>query len=95
MNTTSAPADSSNDSTTPSSLSEVQQGQVGGDHYKKYGDLQPWDVWFPWNLNPFQAEAVSHVVRYRDKGEPIQDLRKAIHYIQKLIELEEERMKPK
>lgn len=61
--------------------------QVGGGHYNKYGKFQPWDAFWLWNLNPFQANIMSYVVRYRDKG-GIQDLLKARHYIDKLIELE-------
>lgn len=62
--------------------------QVGGDHYRKYGELQPWDTWLPWNLNGFQAAILKYVVRYRDK-EGVEDLRKARHFLDKLIELEE------
>jgi hypothetical protein len=65
--------------------------QVGGDHYKGYGDFQPWDAWWYWNLNPFQAEIVAHAVRYREKS-GIEDLRKVIHYAEKLIELETQRV---
>lgn len=61
--------------------------QVGGDHYE-LGDFQVWDAWWHWNLNPFQAVVLKYVVRYRNKG-GVEDLRKAIHYIEKLIELEE------
>lgn len=63
--------------------------QVGGEHYKKHGKFQVWDAWFHWNLNGLQAAVLKYIVRYRDKG-GIQDLQKAIHYIEKLIELEEE-----
>lgn len=61
--------------------------QVGGEHYLKYGDLQPWDTWMRWRLNPFQATILHYVVRYRDKG-GIQDLEKAKHFLDKLIEIE-------
>ena len=64
--------------------------QVGGTHYGKYGAVQPWDVFIPWGLNGFQSEIVTHVVRYRDKN-GIQDLEKAKHYIEKLIEVEKTR----
>ncbi len=64
--------------------------QIGGEHYMKYGDLQPWDTWWIWNLNGFQAAILKHVVRYRDKA-GLQDLEKAKHYLDKLIELEREK----
>ena len=61
--------------------------QVGGEHYKT-GDFQVWDAWHHWKLNPFQAVVLKYVVRYRNKG-GVEDLRKAIHYLEKLIELED------
>lgn len=61
--------------------------QVGGDHYSKYGDFQPWDAWHLWNLNGFQAAILKYVVRYRDKN-GLQDLDKAKHLLDKLIEVE-------
>ena len=70
--------------------SEANKRQVAGGHYMKYGQLQPWDTWLPWNLNGFQAAIIKHVVRYRDKM-GITDLEKARHYLEKLIELERER----
>jgi hypothetical protein len=71
-------------------LIEANKTQVGGDHYLKYGALQPWDVWLPWNLNGFQAAIIKYVVRYRDK-EGLKDLEKARHFLTKLIELETHR----
>lgn len=68
--------------------------QVAGEHYMKYGGLQPWDVWWLWNLNPFQAAIVKHVVRYRDKL-GLTDLEKAKHYLEKLIELEKDKARAK
>lgn len=61
--------------------------QVGGEHYNKLGEFQVWDAWWHWKLNPFQSVILKYVVRYRDKA-GIEDLRKATHYIEKLIELE-------
>ena len=72
-------------------MSDANKRQVDGNHYNKYGDLQPWDVWLPWNLNPFQAYIIRYVVRYRDK-DGLLDLEKARHTIDKLIELEKERL---
>lgn len=64
------------------------QPQVGGDHYRKYGaDLQVWDLWLRWKLNPFQAIIIKHVARYRDKL-GMTDLLKARQYLDKLIEEE-------
>jgi hypothetical protein len=61
--------------------------QVGGDHYKKY-KIQPVEYAMTNGLNYCQANAVKYITRYRDKG-GIEDLRKAIHNIEILIELEQ------
>lgn len=60
--------------------------QVGGSHYKKY-KIQPVEYAMANNLNYCQANAVKYITRYRDKG-GVEDLRKAIHNLEILIELE-------
>lgn len=60
--------------------------QVGGQHYKMYG-IQPIEYAMANNLNYCQANVVKYTTRYRDKGGK-QDLEKAIHNLQILIELE-------
>lgn len=60
--------------------------QEGGSHYKKY-KVQPVEYAMANNLNYCQANVVKYTTRYRDKG-GIEDLRKAIHNIELLIELE-------
>ena len=60
--------------------------QVGGDHYKQY-KIQPVEYAMANKLNYCQANAIKYVTRYRDKG-GVEDLRKAIHNIEILIELE-------
>ena len=60
--------------------------QVGGDHYTKYR-IQP-KVFFHANGIPhLEASIMEYVLRWRDKGGE-QDLRKAQHLIDLLIELE-------
>lgn len=60
--------------------------QVGGSHYKKY-KIQPVEYAMANGLNYCQANAIKYVTRYKDKG-GIEDLKKAIHNIEILIELE-------
>lgn len=66
---------------------QANDRQVGGEHYLQYGNIQPWDTWLLWNLNPFQAAILKYVVRYRDK-DGLKDLEKAQHFLDKLIEVE-------
>ena len=61
--------------------------QVAGSHYKKYA-IQPVEYAMLNNLNYCQANAIKYTTRYKDKG-GIEDLRKAIHNIEILIELEQ------
>lgn len=61
--------------------------QVGGDHYSKYGGLQHWDVVKIFKLDYFQGQITKYVMRFRDKN-GIQDLEKAKHFLEKLIEVE-------
>jgi hypothetical protein len=49
--------------------------------------MQPWDYIAANNLGYFEGNVVKYVSRWRDKG-GIEDLRKARHYLDKLIELE-------
>jgi hypothetical protein len=59
--------------------------QIGGSHYLV--TIQPWDYIAANNLGYFEGNVVKYVSRWRDKG-GIDDLRKAKHYIDKLIEIE-------
>lgn len=61
--------------------------QIGGDHYKKYA-IQPIEYSMANGLNPCQANVVKYITRYKDKG-GVEDLKKVIHYVQLLIEIEE------
>jgi len=59
--------------------------QVGGTHYKEQG-IQPWDAIHAWGLGFFSGNVVKYVARHNQKG-GVNDLRKARHYLDKLIEL--------
>ena len=60
--------------------------QHGGDHYKTKA-VQPWDFIISNNIGFLEGNAIKYLCRWRDKG-GIQDLEKARHYIDKLIEVE-------
>ena len=63
----------------------INDKQVGGDHYKSKS-IQPWDFIASNNLGYLEGNIVKYVSRWKDKG-GIQDLEKALHYLQKLIEV--------
>ena len=62
--------------------------QVGGDHYLTL-DVEPWEAMESW-MSPeeFRGFLKGNVIKYlaRKKGED--DHQKALHYLQKLVELE-------
>jgi len=68
----------------------ANERQVGGNHYKKMGVLQHWDVVAMFNLDYFQGNITKYVMRWRDKN-GVEDLKKAQHYLQKYVEIEDAR----
>ena len=60
--------------------------QVGGTHYKEFV-IQPVEFCFVNNIPYLEATAIKYLCRWRNKG-GIQDLEKAKHFIDLLIELE-------
>ena len=66
--------------------------QVSGKHYKEK-NIQPRDYIYANNLCYFTGNCVKYVSRWKDKG-GVADLKKAIHYLEKLIELEESKKQP-
>lgn len=59
--------------------------QIAGTHYKDKS-IQPWDYIVANKLGYLEGNIVKYVSRWRDKG-GIDDLRKARHYLDKLIEV--------
>lgn len=64
--------------------------QVGGDHYSKRGgtEYQHWDLVADLGMDYYMANATKYVMRWRDKN-GIVDLKKAVTYIKKRLELTE------
>jgi len=60
--------------------------QVGGTHYLRA--IQPWDFIAANDIGFFEGNVIKYVTRWRDKA-GVDDLKKARHYLDKLIELEE------
>lgn len=60
--------------------------QEGGGHYKKY-TIQPTEFIFKNGLGFIEGNVIKYVMRYKEKG-GLQDLKKAKHYIDLLIEYE-------
>jgi hypothetical protein len=60
--------------------------QIGGDHYKKFL-IQPAEFCYHNNIPYLEATAIKYLCRWKDKG-GIQDLEKAKHFIDLLIEFQ-------
>ena len=58
--------------------------QTGGTHYQVA--IQPWDYIIANNLGYLEGNVIKYVTRYKNKG-GVEDLRKAQHYLIKLIEV--------
>ena len=61
----------------------VQSKQVAGSHYQRA--IQPWDIFLAWGLDPWAANVVKYILRFPHKNGK-EDLEKAKHYIEYLIE---------
>lgn len=62
----------------------VNDKQVGGSHYKS--KIQHWDYVVANGLGYFEGQITKYVTRWRGKN-GVEDLRKALHFLDKLIEL--------
>lgn len=75
-------------------LSQANQKQVGGDHYKNMG-VEVWDVVDTWpieqRIGAYRIGLLKYTMRMGSKDENVQEIQKAEHYAQKLIEVLKER----
>lgn len=73
--------------------SSALETQEGGDHYKKLGAYQPWEVLARW-LTPEELKGfakgtvIAYLAREADKGGML-DIKKAAHTLQIYLELTE------
>jgi hypothetical protein len=73
---------------TPST--KANDMQFGGDHYKIMG-VEPWDVVDTWPIEQqigyHRGNGMKYLMRLGNKDEALQEAQKALHYIQKLVEV--------
>ncbi len=74
-------------------MSSAFDSQVGGSHYKNLA-IQPLEFIVANELDFPTGNVVKYVVRYKLKG-GLEDLKKARHYLDLLIELEEKKLAAK
>ena len=61
----------------------IRSKQIGGNHYKNK-KLQPWDIIDALDLTFYEGNTLKYLLRYKEKN-GVEDLKKAIHYIEKII----------
>lgn len=85
--------------TKPKKCQKANDHQVGGDHYKTLR-FQPWLVMEDWmpteaRIGYHFGDALSYLGRFYTEGIEgkggIMEIKKAIHHLQKLVEIHEER----
>ena len=65
---------------------KASSGQIGGSHYNKY-TIQPSEFIHRNGIGFLEGNVIKYVVRHKDKN-GLEDLKKARHYIDLLIEWE-------
>lgn len=75
-------------------MEKANDRQEGGNHYKQFNGFEPWDAIIHFKLDYLTGTAVKYLLRWPHKN-GIEDLKKAKHYIDKLIEVEEEKARIK
>jgi len=65
-------------------VTPANEQQVGGAHYAVKA-IQPWDFIIANNIGYLEGNIIKYISRWKDKG-GVEDLKKAQHYLQKLIE---------
>jgi hypothetical protein len=71
-----------------------KEKQVGGDHYLNM-KVQPWDAMRAWMSDDefagfLRGNVIKYIARAGKKGDELEDLCKAVHYLDALIELKNE-----
>lgn len=66
----------------------ARDSQVGGNHYRQF-KIQPWDVIDEYGLDFYRGNVVKYLLRAGHKGVKLEDLKKARHYLDRVIEIEE------
>lgn len=65
-------------------MSNVRDYNVGKSDYSKH-EIQPWDIWKEYNLNPWDADIVKRVLRTKEGEDRKLDYEKIIHVCQERI----------
>jgi hypothetical protein len=75
-------------------MKTAKEKQIGGDHYMNLA-VQPWDAMRAWLSDDefagfLRGNVIKYIARAGKKGDDLEDLCKAAHYLEVLIELKNE-----
>lgn len=65
-------------------MEDVRGHNVGASNYSDY-DIQPWDIWLEYQLNPWDADIIKRVLRKKSTDTRRLDYEKIIHVCQERI----------
>lgn len=75
-------------------MQSARDTQAAGTHYKEM-NVQPWDVVDTWPLEQrigfYRGNALKYIMRMGSKDESAQEIAKGKHYLEKLLEVLNER----
>lgn len=54
-------------------------------HYSGAGGIDNFDVWDAYQMDPYSGNAFKYLARWDKKGSPLNDLKKARHYVQETL----------
>ena len=65
--------------------------QIGGKHYEDMGEYEPWKVMEKWGtkeefLGYLKLTALKYIARAGKKGDALEDMKKAKHFLDKFIQ---------
>ena len=63
---------------------EAAAKQIGGDHYSKH-IIQPWNIIDEYGLDFYRGNAIKYILR--NKMDVKEDIEKAVHYLEKWLEV--------
>lgn len=63
---------------------EVRSYNVGSSNYAKF-EIQPWDIWLEYRLNPWDADIIKRVLRTKTTDNRRMDYEKIIHVCKERI----------
>lgn len=63
---------------------DIRSYNVGSSDYSKH-NIQPWDIWLEYRLNPWDADIIKRILRTKDGDSRKLDYQKIIHICKERI----------